>query len=76
MLSLDKLKNCLEIEKTGQLTHLTVGQTISKQIPCFPMMIVHIEEEVKESWAAENKLHANKPRGRKEATNNEENFMQ
>jgi hypothetical protein len=42
---LEKLKNCLELEKTGQLTHLT-GQTISELIPCFPMMIVDIEEEV------------------------------
>jgi hypothetical protein len=42
---LDKLKNCLKLEKTGQLTHLT-SQIISEQIPCFPMTIVHIEEEV------------------------------
>jgi hypothetical protein len=33
--------------------------------------IVRIEEEVNKSWAAENKLHANKPRGRKEAIKNE-----
>jgi hypothetical protein len=38
-------ENCLEIEKPGQLTHLT-GQTIREQIPCFPMTIVHIEAEV------------------------------
>jgi hypothetical protein len=40
------------------------------------MTIVCIEEEVNLSWAAENKLHANKPRGRKEAANNKENFIQ
>jgi hypothetical protein len=38
-------EKCLELEKTGQLTHL-IGQTIYEQIPCFPMTIVYIEEEV------------------------------
>jgi hypothetical protein len=45
MLPLDKLKKCLELEKTGQQSHL-IGQTISKRIPCFPKMIVHIEEDM------------------------------
>jgi hypothetical protein len=44
--------------------------------PMLSMTTVSIEEEVNHSWAAENKLHANKPRGRKEATNNEEDFLQ
>jgi hypothetical protein len=39
MLLLSELKNCLELENTGQLlTHLS-GQTIREQIPCFPMTI-------------------------------------
>jgi hypothetical protein len=42
---MDELQNCLELEKTGQQTHLT-GQTISEQIPCFPMTIVRIEDDV------------------------------
>jgi hypothetical protein len=75
MLPLNKLKNCLELEKTGQLTHLT-GQTFSKQISCFPMTIVHIEEEVNYSWALKTNYHANKPRDRKEATNYKESFIQ
>ena len=37
-LPLSKLKNCLELEKTGQLTNLP-NQTIREQIPCFPMTI-------------------------------------
>jgi hypothetical protein len=45
MLPLDKLKKYLELEKIGQITHLT-SQAISKQTPCFPMRIVRIEEEV------------------------------
>jgi hypothetical protein len=45
MLPLEELKNSLELEKTGQLTHLP-GQTIREQIPCFPMTFVHIEEGV------------------------------
>ena len=45
MLPLGKLKNCLELEKTGQLTHLP-SQTIREQTPCFPITIVHIEEEM------------------------------
>jgi hypothetical protein len=75
MLPLDKLKNCLELEKTRQPTHLT-SQTISKQIPCFPMMIVHIEDEVNWSLALKTNYHANKPRDRKEATNYKESFIQ
>jgi hypothetical protein len=67
MLPLGELKNCIELEKTGQLTHLPV-QTTREQIPCFSMIFECIEEEVNWSWAAENKLHANKPRGRKDAT--------
>jgi hypothetical protein len=36
---------------------------------------LYIEEKVNWFWAAENKLHANEPRDRTEATNNEENFI-
>ena len=35
---LSELKNCLELEKTGQPAHLP-GQTVREQIPCFPMTI-------------------------------------
>jgi hypothetical protein len=45
MLPPEKLKNFLELEKTGKLTHLP-GQTIREKIPYFPMTIVCIEEEV------------------------------
>jgi hypothetical protein len=75
MLPLGKLKNCLELENTGQLTHLT-SQTISKLIPCFPMTIVPMEEEMISLGLLKTNYYANKPRGRKEATNNEENFIQ
>ncbi len=38
LLMLNKLKNWLELNKTGHPTHLP-GQTIREQIPCFPIRI-------------------------------------